>query len=213
MIKIIKQIVSKKQHYFVSVSMGTDSVAAFIWLLNKKYSVTPIHLNHGLRDQNDLMQHKFNEMCEDLKIKGISKKINAINSESECRKERINFYSELGGKIITAHHLNDWVESYLLNCLRGKPNNDVINLVSEFTNFKIYHPFLLNSKWQFSQYLDRNRLYNYIVEDESNKIIKGSRRNWIRNKIIPEMKSRKLSLEKYALRKVKEAIDKIPNFD
>ena len=188
--------------------MGVDSVAAFIWLLNKKYSVTPIHLNHGLRDQNDLMQHKFNEMCEDLKINGISKKINAINSESECRKERIKFYSELGGEIITAHHLNDWVESYLLNCFRGQPNHDPFNLISKFPEFNVYHPFLLNSKRQFVQYVERNKLLNYVVEDESNQIVKGSRRNWIRNKIVPEMKSRKLSLEKYAIRKIKQDVDK-----
>ena len=42
----------------------------------------------------------------------------------------------------------------------------------------------------------------YTVQDESNFITKGSRRNWIRSKIIPEMIKNKLSLEKFAKRKI-----------
>ena len=45
------------------------------------------------------------------------------------------------------------------------------------------------------------------MQDETNSITKGSRRNWIRNRIIPEMKNNKLSLEKFAKRSVIKLID------
>ena len=49
----------------------------------------------------------------------------------------------------------------------------------------------------------------YVVDDETNSIIKGSRRNWIRNFIIPQMKENKLSLEKFAQRKIIKLITDI----
>jgi tRNA(Ile)-lysidine synthase TilS/MesJ len=115
-------------------------------------------------------------------------------------------------EIITAHHLNDYVESYLLNCFRGHPNHTPIEFFSEFNiedkkyfdgkYYKIIHPFLLSTKRDFRQYLERNNYMKYVVEDETNVENKGSRRNWLRNIIIPEMKKNKISLEKFAKNKI-----------
>jgi len=244
MIKIIKQIVNKDDLYLFSLSMGVDSVAAFIWMINKGYNVIPIHFNHKLRPQNDLMEKKYRELCSALgcgwrfastrKNKDLFDQIQAYlltqlsenfkaKTESECREERLNFYQEVCNrarrifygnktpKIITAHHLNDYVESYLLNCFRGHPTHTPIELESTFTprdsentEFKIIHPFLLTKKFDFRQFLERNNYMKYVVEDETNKTIKGSRRNWIRNTILPEMKKNKLSLEKFAKRKIED---------
>jgi len=46
----------------------------------------------------------------------------------------------------------------------------------------------------------------YVVEDQTNFVVKGSRRNWVRNDIIPQMTKQKLSLEKYAERKILKKI-------
>jgi tRNA(Ile)-lysidine synthase TilS/MesJ len=224
MIKIIKQIVDKKHPYLFSLSMGSDSVAAFIWMKIAGYEVFPIHFNHKLRPQNDLMEKKFLEFCKDFNSKNVFithasyEKIESL-TEGNLRKLRIEFYRDISsfakdalfpGKltptIITAHHLNDYVESYLLNCFRGHPNHTPIELESNFnfdeSHFKIIHPFLLTKKKDFMQFLERNNYIKYIVEDETNKISKGSRRNWIRNVILPEMLKNKLSLERFAKKKI-----------
>lgn len=207
MIKIIKNIVPKNQHYYVAVSMGADSVAALLWLINKKYKVTAVHFNHNLRFQNQLMENKFIELCNNFNLKYVLGKGNNLLTEKDCRIARLNFYDRmLNGNIITAHHLNDYVESYLLHCFRGHPNHTPFELISTFPKFNILHPFLLTRKKDFLQYLERNDYLKYVVEDETNLTVKGSRRNWIRNKIIPEMKSQKLSLEKFAKRKILEKI-------
>lgn len=211
MIKFIK-IISKSEKVFLSLSMGIDSVAAFHYLLSKGYNFTPIHFNHKLRPQNDIMEKKFFELCKHFNLNGktgngIGFEHSVCYTESDCRRARLKFYESLGGTILTAHHLNDWVESYLLNCLRGKPNHKPFELISEFSEFKIIHPFLLSRKKDFIEYVSRNGLKEFVEEDETNFITKGSRRNWIRKKLIPDMKDQKLSLEKYALREIKKELD------
>lgn len=207
MIKIIKQLLPKDSHYHVAVSMGVDSVAALLWLRWKGYSFTPLHFNHNLRAQNGTMQERFLELCGFLGTEGkteIWRK--GFGTESECRDARLDFYSRAakGGTIITAHHLDDWIESYLLNCLRGHPNKHPFNLQSKFPDFTVIHPFLLSRKRDFKQFLERNDWMKWVVEDQSNAVIKGSRRNWIRCNIIPEMTRQRLSLEKYAKRRVED---------
>ena len=158
MIKIIKEIAPLDKPCYFAVSMGVDSVSAYLWMVNKGY----------------------------------------------------NFYKEVveyDGVILTAHHLNDCVESYLLNCFRGKPTHNFFELVSEFPDYKIAHPFLISRKKDFSQYVERNNYSRFIVEDETNTVVKGSRRNWIRNTIVPEMNSQKLSLEKYCLERIEDMIE------
>ena len=208
MIKIIKQLAPQDQHYYLAVSMGVDSVAALFWLKSKGYNITPLHFNHNLREQNHKMEFRFKELCQKLNCAGTSSVGSNLKTEAECRTARLKFYEEAacGGKVITAHHLNDWVENYLLNCFRGHPNHMPFELTSHFQNYQIIHPFLLSTKKDFEQYLDRNKWMCYIVEDESNSVIKGSRRNWIRKNIILEMNSQKLSLEKFAKRKIEKLL-------
>jgi tRNA(Ile)-lysidine synthetase-like protein len=204
MIKLIKNILPKEKEYFFAISMGVDSVAGYLFLKNKGYTVHPIHFNHKLRIQNDNMENKFVELCNSTNEKPIIGYGENLQTEADCRNARLNFYKKYcsGGIIITAHHIDDYVESYLLNCFRGHPNREPFSLESQFDNFKIIHPFLLTRKKDFKQYLDRNNYLCYTIEDESNSSIKGSRRNWIRKQIVPEMIKNKLSLEKFAERKI-----------
>lgn len=208
MIKIIKHIVPKNKHYHVAVSMGVDSVAILFWLRSKEYRITPLHFNHNLRPQNNLMMEKFHDLCKLLNLNGKSSTGENLKTEVDCRNARLDFYSMVAknGTIITAHHLNDWVENYLLNCFRGHPSHIPISLISNFDNFNIIHPFLLSKKNDFKQYLERNGWMKYVVEDETNNTIKGSRRNWVRHGIIPEMEKQKLSLEKYAKKRIESLL-------
>lgn len=211
MIKIIKQILPKDRTYHVAVSMGTDSVAALLWMHWKGYRAVPLHFNHGLRPQNNAMQERFTELCCDFGLDGIVGEGNGLSTEAECRNARLEFYSTEanGGQVVTAHHLDDWVESYLLNCFRGHPNHEPFELESSFGCFNVLHPFLLTSKKDFRQFLERNNYLKYVVQDETNGIVKGSRRNWVRHNILPEMEKQRLSLEKYAKRKIESRIGSI----
>lgn len=204
MIKIIEEIAPRENEYFVAVSMGVDSLSALFWLKSKGYQVTPLHFHHNLRPQNDEMLQRFLELCKEFNLDGRYETGYNLKTESQCREARLSFYSRAAknGKIITAHHLDDWIEAYLLNCFRGHPDHTPIPLTSNFEDFCLIHPFLLSTKNDFQQYLRRNGWIKYVVEDESNKVIKGSRRNWVRHAIIPSMAEQKLSLVRFATKKI-----------
>lgn len=204
MIKFIKQVFPKDRIYYVAVSMGADSVAALLWMHWMGYKALPLHFNHGLRPQNNAMQRRFTELCVDFGLDGRIGQGEGLSTEAECRAARLNFYSKeaAGGHVVTAHHLDDWVESYLLNCFRGHPDHEPFELESVFPEFSIVHPFLVTKKRDFLQFLKRNNYLKYVVQDETNGVVKGSRRNWVRHSILPEMESQKLSLDKYARRRI-----------
>jgi tRNA(Ile)-lysidine synthetase-like protein len=217
MIKPILQLLPEKHvPMYVAVSMGTDSVAIYHWLKSRNYKVTPIHFNHKLRPQNDIMQQKF---CSAFPygLYGVSE--TNCKTENDCREERFKFFRKLTTRgewsslnddppkfIVTGHHLDDYVENYLLNCFRGQPQYKPMSLLTKFPTFTVLHPFLLTEKKDFIEFLVRNRLVEFTVEDETNTEIKGSRRNWIRNTIIPELTSQSISLKKYCKRRIDDDI-------
>jgi tRNA(Ile)-lysidine synthase len=212
MIRVIKQILPKERHYHLAVSMGVDSVAAMFWMRWKGYNFTPLHFDHNLRPQNGIMHERFHELCSKLGIEGKSDIwAKGMGTEAECRQARLDFYKRAagGGIIVTAHHLDDWIENYLLNCFRGHPHHHPLELESSFPEFRVVHPFLPTRKEDFRQFLERNDWNGWVVEDETNRVVKGSRRNWIRRSILPEMTKQRLSLEKYAKRKIKKMAESI----
>jgi tRNA(Ile)-lysidine synthase TilS/MesJ len=105
MIKIIKSIVDKNQPYFFAVSSGVDSIAAYHFMRTKNYNVTPIHFNHKLRPQNDLMEQQYRLLCEATGMTPIVAYGNNLKTEQDCRQARLNFYKSFNGKILTPYQL------------------------------------------------------------------------------------------------------------
>jgi tRNA(Ile)-lysidine synthase len=218
MIRVPNGLMSKDKKYYVAVSMGMDSLAALMWMKNEGFNIEAIHVNHSLRPQNDEMENAFVYFCNSHGILACTGLMRCNPTESDCRDKRLEFFREAidrNGTIITAHHLNDWVESYLMNCLRGNPERRPFEVETKFGGFSILHPFLLTRKSDFLQYIDRNGLRKFVVEDETNLVIKGSRRNWVRNELINSLKTQDISLEKYAKRSInslyEEYIDDLKN--
>lgn len=227
MIKLDKTFLCKSKRYVLAMSMGVDSVAAFMYLRDKGYSVYPVHFNHRLRERNDIMEKRYRELCAALHIEPIVDWgcFDDDATEADFRKARLRFYdrsvsSVLGHWVhngypglITAHHLNDWVENYLMNCLRGHPIHTPIKPVAvrypdkPNSAYHFIHPFLASRKSDLVEYAERNfiagiRGIGWVVSDESNSVLKGSRRNWVRNILVPLLGGVEVNLEKFALRQI-----------
>jgi tRNA(Ile)-lysidine synthase len=108
--------------------------------------------------------------------------------------------TSIGGSFVTAHHLDDACENYLDNCLKGCPEHTPIRGYTQFDNFSIHHPFLKTTKQDLWEYAQANHLFNYIVNDPTNMDTKY-KRNWIRKKIIPEIRDRNLGLPSVVMKK------------
>lgn len=199
MIKLERSLIPSGEFY-VAVSGGVDSIAA-AHLLIRLYGdrVKIAHFNHNLRDQNYTMQNavalfgkQFYSTCKT----SIRENTTILGSvEDALRRDRLEFYKSLNSHIICCHHLNDAVESYVMNMLRGCPEYTPIPASTPIGNdHKIIRPFLKTTKSDFEDYAINNNLYEYIVVDETNKDY-TYRRNWIRHEVMPLFK-------KYGLNKI-----------
>jgi len=199
--------------------MGVDSVAAAhycVTKLSKQYNriISPRHFNHNLRKQNDLMETSYISMLCDVRFRQMGHKpINLMGyikdkSEDGLRQARLEYIkNNVDCTIfITAHHLDDATESYMMNVLRGKEGFLPIPFITEVGSNLIVHPFIFTKKADFRQYAERNDLMQYVVEDETNKVTKGSRRNFIRNEIMPLLQREKMGLSTIVEKKMKERL-------
>lgn len=205
--------------YVIMCSGGVDSIAATHYLINKfkkehviNYRV--FHYNHKLRPQNNKMQEKVedfvaNESAALLHVKCNESKSDKPFTEDKLRQLRMDSICKIFHKntVITAHHLDDCVESYLMNCFRGHTDYQPIPFFSEISNTAgttniITHPFLFTKKQDFIDYAVKHNLMKYVVEDETNTITKGSRRNMIRNQIIPILKQEQMGIDTIVKKKM-----------
>ena len=200
-------------------SMGVDSVAAAhycVTKISKQYNriISPRHFNHKLRKQNDLMETSYISMLCDVRFRQMGhgpinlKEFIKYKNEDGLRQARLEYMkSQIDCTIfITAHHLDDATESYMMNVLRGKEGFLPIPFITEVGSNLIVHPFLFTKKADFRQYAEKNDLMQYVVEDETNKVTKGSRRNFIRNEIIPLIQREKMGLDTIVKKKIEQRL-------
>jgi len=202
-------------------SAGVDSIAISHYYqkhINYKYGTWNIfHFNHQQRPQNDLMEQRYLEFGYDNNIPRKSPVLlknqgyygnDSEPTEDSLRQARLNyiknrFYHNI---FITGHHLDDATESYMLNVLRGKEGFLPIPFITEVGRNLIVHPFLFTKKKDFREYAEKNDLMKYVVEDETNKVTKGSRRNFIRNEIMPLIQREKMGLDTIVKKKMEERL-------
>jgi len=187
----------------IALSGGGDSV--FLLHFLKKFSkrfgieVSAFHLNHKLRGKAALDDAKFCvEFSKRNKIELISiskdvktyAKKNKISVEEAGREIR---YTELSkaskklecNKIATAHNLSDNVETILLNLFKGTGLKGLTGIPVRRDN--IIRPILCLSSDEIRKYLQQNKIEFKV--DESN-LSNEYERNFIRNEIIPQLKSK-----------------------
>lgn len=194
----------------VALSGGSDSMALLYYTLKnaKKYSIKVIALNveHGIRGEKSISDTEFvKAYCNKHDIPLICYSVNSLRRAKEeklsieqaarvCRYECFNDAISSGkcDKIATAHHLADNAESVLLNVFRGTGIKGVAGITSVRQD-KIVRPMLSISKEQITKYIEENDLP--FVTDETN-LTNDYARNYLRNKIIPEVKNLFPEMEK-----------------
>lgn len=101
--------------------------------------------------------------------------------EEFWREERYRFLESLGSNyIITCHHLDDVVETWLFTSFHGNPK-----LIPNKRGENIYRPFLMTEKKAIVEYAQRRNLD--WIEDPSNRMTKNIMRNHIRHNIVPQV--------------------------
>lgn len=185
----------------VAVSGGSDSMALLHYLTTRQkelgITVKALNVEHGIRGEKSISDTNFvKEFCKNNDIPLITYSINCVeyanqnklSIEEGARKLRYEcFFDALNtGKcdlVATAHHMLDNCESVLFNLFRGTGLNGISG-IKNYSN-KIIRPFLSVQKCEIEKYiLDNDIPY---VFDESNDNTNYTR-NFIRHKVIPEIK-------------------------
>jgi tRNA(Ile)-lysidine synthase len=181
----------------VAVSGGVDSVAA-LHFLSRNHNVTIVHVDHN-EGNSDTSAAFVRALAQKYECPIITKRITStrhagVSPEEFWRNERYNLFHQIPQTVVTAHTLDDCVETWLWSSLHG--NSKLI----PFTNDNVVRPFLATRKQDFVEYAKRHQLS--WVEDESNNDL-SLIRNYIRKELMPHALRVNPGLYKTILKKVK----------
>lgn len=165
----------------VAVSGGVDSLAA-LHFLSRNHNVTALHINHA-EGNSDESESLVTSYCEANAISLVVKRINitrpaSYSLEEFWRNERYELFHSIKHPVVTAHTLDDCVETWLWSSLHG------IGKIIPYANRNVIRPFRLTDKRQFVSWASRNGVP--WVEDSSNVDLSLTR-NYIRNVMMPHV--------------------------
>ena len=188
----------KECNFVLAISGGVDSmVLANLFLINNlNFSIA--HCNFQLRgkesDDDELFIKKW---CSEKDIKLYNKKFstedycknNKLTIQMGAREIRYEWFSELIDKekydfIVTAHHIDDQLETFIINSIRGTGIDGLVGIPDKIN--KIIRPLLMTSKDQIIEYSKVNKI-NYREDSSNDK--EDYLRNKIRHSVIPYLKS------------------------
>ena len=180
----------------LAISGGADSVYLLHKLLEEGRRPVLAHLNHQLRGKESDKDEAFvRDLAakHDLKIEVKSVNVAAYakthkkSLEEAGRILRYDFFEKVrvkydADKILLAHHLNDNLETVLMNKMRGCNLRGRIGMRA--TNGHLFRPLLDAPRAEILTYLTDNKIPHR--EDPTNQNTEYLR-NWVRLELIPEL--------------------------
>lgn len=187
-----------KKKLFVAVSGGVDSMVLLKLLQQVGMEIAVLHCNFNLRnDESDGDQDFIKKYCQTHNIAFFETNFpaknyaetNKLSIQVAARKLRYDwFYDMLSlhfyDYVLTAHHLDDCLETFLINLSRGTGLDGLLAI--PVLNGKVVRPLLPFSRNQITAYAADNQVeWREDSSNESDHYL----RNKIRHKIVPELKS------------------------
>ena len=158
--KFIKTL-NSNDYLLVAVSGGPDSMALLNMLYELNLNLIVCNVNYKTREESDKEEEIVRSYCNDRNILFFGKVVDYYskgNFEEFARVERYKFFSEIYKKfnckyLVVAHHLNDSLETYLLQ----KRRNSVVkhyglDYISKVMDMNVLRPLLDVSKNQIMEY-------------------------------------------------------------
>lgn len=189
----------------VACSGGRDSMV-LLDILSKKFSgkrLGILYVNHNLRGDDSAAEENFVRRMAAEKYKlplfvhiiDADEWHNCSSIENKARDIRYNFFADIlsreeYGFTATAHHLNDKIETFFLNLLRGGNLQSLSSIPA--VNRNIIRPMLTVTREEINDYA--NAFSVEYVEDKTNSL-PIYKRNRIRNEVIPLLKTLSGNLE------------------
>ena len=187
-----EDIPSKK--FLLAVSGGADSAVLSHLFRVSGFEFQIAHVNYHFRgEDSNLDQKVVEDFCKKniikFHLKDVSEeeKSQMKSLQNWAREVRYDFFFKLLEKenldfIVTAHHLNDELETFIINLSRGSGIKGLSGIPKNEN--RILRPFLTFSKSEIYAFAEENNID--FREDKSNQK-DDYLRNKIRNQIVPKM--------------------------
>jgi len=190
-------LIEKNDRLILGLSGGSDSMCLLNILLELReeynINVVAVHINHMIREEADDDENSLRDFCDSVDVDFYSKKIdvpafakeNRLSSEDAGRICRYDFFNEIlkqtnSNKIVTAHNLNDVVETVFMNLIRGTGLNGLTGI--DYFQGNVIRPLLDVSKSEIEDYCKAN---NIPVRVDKTNYENDYTRNKIRNIVLP----------------------------
>lgn len=180
----------------VGLSGGADSMALLNVLIELKYDCVAAHCNFHLRgEESDKDQLYVEDWCNFKNIPLITVDFdttkyaadNKISIEMAARELRYGWFERVRKEhdadyIAVGHHLNDSIETFLLNLIRGTGISGLSGIAPK--NGRVVRPLLSVSREEIEEYLD-GKATNFRVDSTNLEDIYT--RNFVRLNLLPSL--------------------------
>jgi tRNA(Ile)-lysidine synthase len=187
----------------LAVSGGIDSMVMLHLFKEAKFKIGVAHCNFQLRgkasDEDELF---VQQVCSALDIPFFSQRFetesfaesSGLSIQMAARDLRYSWFgdvvsAQLYSLLATAHHLDDSIETVLLNMTKGTATEGLAGI--PVRNGNIIRPLLYATREQIAAYAHEKGIR--WREDESN-VTDDYQRNFIRHKVMPKLKELNPSL-------------------
>lgn len=182
----------------VACSGGLDSVVLLQLCKLAHLDLAVAHCNFQLRGLESIQDQQFvQDLCLDLQLPFHTTHFDtkAYAQDAKCstqmaaRDLRYDWFAELAQEfhydyILTAHHADDALETFLINLSRGTGLDGLVGIPS--VNENIIRPLLVYSREQLHAFAQEQ---GYTWREDSSNASDHYLRNAIRHHIVPQLKS------------------------
>lgn len=214
----------KDKKLLVAISGGLDSVVLAHLCAQLQLNISLVHCNFNLRgNESDEDESFVLQLAEDLELEVFVESFETetyaqehkISIQMAARELRYVWFEELASQlhydyILTAHHADDNLETFLINLSRGTGLDGLVGIPEK--NGKLVRPLLPFSREEIQIFAGKNQIK--WREDSSNASTKYLR-NKLRHDVIPKLKAvnpqflQNFSKTQQHLRESKQFLDSI----
>ena len=180
MIKILGKI--PERNFGVACSGGVDSMVALSFCVMGNRKPYVLWFDHGIPEDVPGF-HIVKKYCSNMGLLFLDGKIDTpykqgLSREEHWRIERYKWLNSFDFPIITGHHLNDVMETWVFSSIHGNPK------LIPYETKNIIRPFLMNTKQTLEDWAVKHCMlwHNDILNDDI-----SFSRNRIRHNIVPEI--------------------------